>query len=351
MTRRDDDPDLDLEPILDLLHDGVADQTSFAPALAAIATLAGTEEAALWHEEVGGGQGALVASHGWPEDAVARICAQVHLRAIVRRAQRMQPPPGRAGGVLVDGEGAPLGLGLVHDGTVVGALALGGRDAAAPARAGAVARALAPHLARSLVATRRLAVLQAQSEACRGGLDRLGLGVLLLQPDGRILFANEAAERTLVGGGPLGRAGDRIVGKTREAAEIVRRIVRAPAATPQDGTVRDRTGAALALSWVALSRACAIGEATARLVVVRGSGDREVSLAAAAAARYALTAAEARVLARVVAGDTVAEAADRLGVAATTVKTHLAAIFRKSSTSRRVELVRRTLALDGRYDA
>jgi DNA-binding CsgD family transcriptional regulator len=47
-----------------------------------------------------------------------------------------------------------------------------------------------------------------------------------------------------------------------------------------------------------------------------------------------------RTLDRLVAGDTLAEAAQALGVALATVRTHLAHIFEKTGTSRQAELIR-----------
>jgi DNA-binding CsgD family transcriptional regulator len=55
---------------------------------------------------------------------------------------------------------------------------------------------------------------------------------------------------------------------------------------------------------------------------------------------YALTARESRVLACIVEGNGLTKAAENLGVAVTTARTHLQSVFRKTGTTKQTELVR-----------
>jgi len=64
-----------------------------------------------------------------------------------------------------------------------------------------------------------------------------------------------------------------------------------------------------------------------------------------AAQRFGLSRAEAQVLSQVVNGATLAEAATCLGVARSTVKTQVEAIYGKTGTGRRAELVRLVMSL------
>jgi DNA-binding CsgD family transcriptional regulator len=57
------------------------------------------------------------------------------------------------------------------------------------------------------------------------------------------------------------------------------------------------------------------------------------------AAAYGLTPAETRLLASLLAGRTLAETADALGIATTTAKMHLDNIFSKTGVNRQAELV------------
>jgi DNA-binding CsgD family transcriptional regulator len=65
----------------------------------------------------------------------------------------------------------------------------------------------------------------------------------------------------------------------------------------------------------------------------------------AATSAFRLTPAETQVLAQVLDGRTLAEAAAILGVARSTVKTHLESIYVKTGTRRLPELVRVTAGL------
>jgi DNA-binding CsgD family transcriptional regulator len=65
----------------------------------------------------------------------------------------------------------------------------------------------------------------------------------------------------------------------------------------------------------------------------------------AAAKLYALTPAEVRVLQATMDLETVAKMADALGVASSTIKTHLASIFGKTGASRRSTLVKTVMSL------
>jgi DNA-binding CsgD family transcriptional regulator len=64
------------------------------------------------------------------------------------------------------------------------------------------------------------------------------------------------------------------------------------------------------------------------------------SSAQAIAAMFGLSAAEVRTLNRVLAGDTLPQAANALGIAVTTVRTHLTHIFDKTGASRQADLIR-----------
>jgi DNA-binding CsgD family transcriptional regulator len=55
--------------------------------------------------------------------------------------------------------------------------------------------------------------------------------------------------------------------------------------------------------------------------------------------RFDLTPAEARIVLRLVAGDSLQSAAKALGVTYGTVRTHLKAVFQKTGTCRQAELV------------
>jgi DNA-binding CsgD family transcriptional regulator len=60
---------------------------------------------------------------------------------------------------------------------------------------------------------------------------------------------------------------------------------------------------------------------------------------------YGLTPAEARIFEMVAAGDTRTEIADRLGLAVSTVKSHLLHVFEKTGSKRQADLVKLAASL------
>jgi DNA-binding CsgD family transcriptional regulator len=66
---------------------------------------------------------------------------------------------------------------------------------------------------------------------------------------------------------------------------------------------------------------------------------------ASAATLYRFTTAEIQVLGQILQGHALADIADILGLARSTVKTHLDAIYRKTQTNRQAELVSRIMTL------
>lgn len=78
----------------------------------------------------------------------------------------------------------------------------------------------------------------------------------------------------------------------------------------------------------------------AAAVIVQDPGETAPMPAEALAELYGLTLAESRVLEHIGQGETPQEAAERLGISLTTVKTHLQRIFAKTETTRQADLVR-----------
>jgi DNA-binding CsgD family transcriptional regulator len=74
----------------------------------------------------------------------------------------------------------------------------------------------------------------------------------------------------------------------------------------------------------------------ARIKPMEGAG---MPQAAFLKSRFDLTPAEARIVLRLVAGDSLQSAAKALGVTYGTVRTHLKAVFQKTGTCRQAELV------------
>lgn len=173
----------------------------------------------------------------------------------------------------------------------------------------------------------RRATLRAHVAAGRD--DHPETGFLVIAPDDDIEVVSPAAERwieelTTDAGGPLPLAVRAVVAQTRRVASSGERLASA--------RVHTRAG-----RWL-MVRGSLVG---ADRVGVLLEAARPAELAAAIADTYGLTERERTITALVARGLTTAEIGGRLHLSAYTVQDHLKAIFEKSGTGSRGELVAR----------
>jgi len=176
-------------------------------------------------------------------------------------------------------------------------------------------------------------------------LDALRCAVVLTDARGTILHANGAAEDMLRDGTPILRTGGILTTSAPAAAAELRAAI-AHAANDE------RIGLAISLTGPGEQPATAHilpltgSELRTRLqppavaAVFIGAPPHEQDAADTVAAAFGLTSAETQVLARLLAGRTLAETAASLGIAATTAKSHLQNIFTKTGVKRQADLMR-----------
>ncbi|MBP7241982.1 helix-turn-helix transcriptional regulator [Amaricoccus sp.] len=204
-----------------------------------------------------------------------------------------------------------------------------------------LARLLVPHLRRALVVSQLLEARLVERAAYHAVLDTLSVAVLLVGPDLGLVHANRAGETLLRTGDPLGVRHGRVsapgglaaalaVAVAAEREHIGRRGLGVPA--------RRADGEALVLHVLPLGAASRMGGAAAAIFVAPAAAPPPPPLAAVAAL-FDLTPAEARVLEAVGAGRTPEEAAAALGIARSTLHTHLLRLFDKTGTHRQADLV------------
>jgi DNA-binding CsgD family transcriptional regulator len=210
-------------------------------------------------------------------------------------------------------------------------------------------RLLIPHVRRAVTISNVLDVQAIEKARMTETLDTLKIGVVLANEDSRILHANRAAEEMMRDGGPLRSRGGVLRVEGGAASREIRSAIE-QAARNESGIGKTGLGVRLTeedeAPVVAHVLPLAGGEVRTRLqpaavaaVFINPEVDDAAS-AQAVATTFGLTRAETRVLARILTGSTVAEAAADLGVAATTARTHLDAIFAKTGVSRQSELIR-----------
>jgi DNA-binding CsgD family transcriptional regulator len=225
-------------------------------------------------------------------------------------------------------------------------------------RAGSEAFAiLLPHIARAWRVKRMLAEWQALAGSLESVLDRLERGVVITDAEGKVRFANCAADRLLSRGDTIDATQGRIRG-TRPSDStallgLVKRAARTAVgadaiATDALAIKRRNDGAPLAIVAEPLAPAHSdtLGhraEPGAVLFISDSSACTRPS-AERVGVVYGLTPAEARLTSLLVEGHDSASAARSLGVSGNTVKYHLKTIFEKVGVNRQAELVRRVLA-------
>ncbi len=183
-------------------------------------------------------------------------------------------------------------------------------------------------------------------EALCAAFDQLNAAILILTASGRMLFANRLANAMLEAGWPIRLLDGCLQGKDRNVTAALKRAMELASSIPQNQEAHDhevclaqpsaeRPGAIAYLRLLALSDA----EPALALFVMQAGETSQYGVDGLAEA-YGLSKAETRILKALVEAQTTAEAAARLNVALSTVKSHLRKIFQKTNTSRQVDLVR-----------
>lgn len=172
-------------------------------------------------------------------------------------------------------------------------------------------------------------------------LDRIAVAALLIGSDGRIAFANAAAEALLAGGELLAREpGGRLRIADPAARQRLRDAIVGALATP-DALVVD---AAVGKRVVSILPPSAATGGFVAMLVTRPEAARPPPGPILKSA-YGLTPAELCVLALLMGGRTSADIAGELGVTARTVKAHLQKLFQKTGVARQSDLVREVMRL------
>jgi len=205
-----------------------------------------------------------------------------------------------------------------------------------------------PHLRRALQIRRRLADPAIEHGAALDALERSGTATLVVSGDGRLLYANGAAERLLQAGDGLRVIGGRLAAAGRSTAERLTAFIRdcsntaAGKASGAGGVLAIARAERLPLTvLVAPFRPAREGIGAALPAAVLFLRDPESPNPKSLALRglFGLTAAEAAVAAALADGKVVEGLATELGVTLNTVRTHLKNIFAKTGTTRQAQLV------------
>jgi DNA-binding CsgD family transcriptional regulator len=206
-----------------------------------------------------------------------------------------------------------------------------------------------PHAHRAIMINKTLETRQSETAALTDMLDGLSAGIFLLDAGCRILHANLAGQRILDAddflrsmSGQLATRDTQINGTLRElfAAEVDVALAangKAWLLTAHDG--ERYVAHILPLTSLARNGARCPSKAVGALFVRKVELDGQ-SFGASLAHAFRLTPTELRVCLAIVEVGGVPETAQALGIAETTVKTHLYRVFAKTGASRQADLVK-----------
>ncbi|UWU31049.1 LuxR C-terminal-related transcriptional regulator (plasmid) [Rhizobium sp. WSM1274] len=219
---------------------------------------------------------------------------------------------------------------------------------------------LAPHLQRAVLISREMDRQRLRSQSLEAALNQVEAGVFILDATGRPFWTNDVAN-TLLARGDLVRNSVLGLGLAGPNADrLLREGLAAPREKPEklltptpalikmtDSEGIEWLGCLMPLQLHSQTQAAfsQVGRSAQAVLFVRRVEPVTASSVEAAAKLYALTPAEARVLQATLELDSVAKMADALGVAPSTVKTHLSSIFGKTGASRRATLVKAVMSL------
>jgi DNA-binding CsgD family transcriptional regulator len=210
-----------------------------------------------------------------------------------------------------------------------------------------LARLLSPHIKRAVEISGVIGRQKVEASTLRAALEALATPALIIEPNGAILFRNQAADAELASQQVLREHKGRLQGVTHDAMKLLAGLSLPDArgnAKGHDAFLTDAAGRILHATWAGLERA---GEeiGSPMLLLLREPEAALRTPLSSAAGLYHLTTAEIQVLGQVLHGHALTDIAEILGLARSTVKTHLDAIYRKTQTNRQAELVARIMSL------
>lgn len=220
---------------------------------------------------------------------------------------------------------------------------------------------LVVHLAKALSLMFHLRDLSFRAAASTAALERLAVGVVLLDREGCIQFSNYAARRLfcrashVVLHGVLGERGSVLAlhpafaRQARDFQVVIQDVLRPGAESLRSMQLIDETGAAVCVVHAAplcdASKLLGLGPRSGGVVFLYDLEEAASIPVARLIRLYGLTPMEAGLAVEAVRGGSSKSLAGRLGISVNTVNTHLRRIFEKTATHRRADLLKLLLAL------
>jgi DNA-binding CsgD family transcriptional regulator len=213
-------------------------------------------------------------------------------------------------------------------------------------------RILGPHLRRAFTTSALIQKYRAQAKSLGDLIATAGFGVVLVTATRQITYVNDAAEALMQSHRGLGYAHGRVCAKDPHADRKLEAMVlcasRPNEPSQKGGTLPllDDAGAfshimhVIPLSASSSLRLLDKERPVVGLFIVDLSRETTFDRIRAFAGLYNLTPGESRFMAKLISGEGLIEAAERLKITEGTARTHLKHIFAKTDTHRQAELLR-----------
>jgi DNA-binding CsgD family transcriptional regulator len=205
---------------------------------------------------------------------------------------------------------------------------------------------IVPHARRALTINKAIERKTSETAAFTDALDTLGAGIFFVDAECRIVHANAAGQSMLCEDDCLRSVGGRLAVRDRQLNQSLRQVLANGGAAVAAGhealllTAHDGTRSVmhlLPLKSLVRNGAKAPFGAVAAVFVRKAEMDTQ-SCGGLIARAFGLTPAELRVFLSIVEVGGVPESADKLGIAETTVKTHLKRVYSKTGAGRQADL-------------
>lgn len=211
-----------------------------------------------------------------------------------------------------------------------------------------------PHVQRALQFQHRMQTLTCERTLALDLIDSLDLGLIIVGRGNHVLFANTVAERELRNGVAISVSHGRL--RTRDPAQssLLDRVT-AEAIETSAGKISGAGGVVVAGAGSARmlpllvaplrSSEAGYGPGMPAAMVIFSNPDAAVHTSEQVLAKvYGLTPAEGRLLSGLLAGQKLAEYAERTGISINTAKTQMQHVFHKTGHSRQSDLIRAVLS-------
>lgn len=209
--------------------------------------------------------------------------------------------------------------------------------------------ALLPHLERATTLARQLHQSHERNLSLESILDKIPIGIIILDPESKVLGKNLRADRILADNTGLSLEHDRLRSHSRETTTQLRKLVsqvcEASGTTEECARTHSVTGHKNTLPLSLLitpSPNLPSGQTRATVFIATPDAPAHIPLSRLQGL-YGLTEAESKLVNGLVNGKDIESICKERGITRNTARTHLKAVFSKTRTSRQSELVRLVL--------